>query len=90
MKYKQFINGVQKLADHPVPDVWSRVERSTTRGTVLAFPRLRLIPVAALVGSLLFLQVGISVAQQLERQQMYAYLEPLSVTEYASVANAYY
>lgn len=88
MNYPEFLAKAEKLGGQPSPAVWQHIEQRLWPQNVLAFPRLRLMLIAAM-----FLFVGVLPTSVLmagyERQQMFNYLQPIGSTEYLAVASNY-
>jgi hypothetical protein len=89
MKYERFIAELRQVADQQAPDVWGRIARSTRPTVVIAFPRWRILLVAATLALILMLPTSVFVAEQ-NTQRLYAYLQSFGSTEYITLASINY
>ena len=89
MKYKEFLNEVKGFSSNPVPDVWASIEHSIARPTIIAFPRLRVMLIAAAFAVVCVLPTTLLVANH-DRQEMYAYLQNTGSSEYVALASINY
>ena len=89
MKYKQFIGRLEQLSAAPAPDVWSRIEHSIARPNLSAFPRWRMVLLAATFLFLFVIPTNIVVANH-NHEAAYAYLQSFGSTDYVVLASTNY
>ena len=89
MKYKKFLSEVAGFPPTPAPDIWASIEQSISRPTIIAFPRLRVMLIAAAFAVVCVLPTTLLVANH-DRQEMYAYLQNTGSSEYVALASINY
>lgn len=90
MKYTDFFSEITRLPASPTPDVWARIEHSISRPTIIAFPRVRLMLVAAVFAFLFVFPTSLFVSTNHQQQVMYAYLQNTGSSEYVTLASINY